>query len=464
MSELIAALRASLAHDAVIAGDAVDARYLGDWLLHDESIRPAALVLPSSTAEVSAVLRACNARRVPVVAQGGRTGLAGGAMPGDGCVILSLERMRAVGPVDSDSATIVADAGAVLQSVQEAAAAAGMLFPLDIGGRGSCTVGGNIATNAGGNRVLRYGMMRSLVLGLEVVLADGTVIDAMSHMLKDNAGYDLKQLFIGSEGTLGVVTRAVLRLFPLTSSVQTALAAVADYDAALALLRLARERLGAELSAYEVMWADFYQLATSGPGRRAPIAQGHPLYVLVEAMGTDAPRDDERFQAFLEAAHERRIVGDALVARSLGEAREIWAIRDASGELQRVIGPYVPFDVSLPTPSIGQFVDDCGRRLAQRWPGMRAPWFGHIADGNVHLCAASGDGAVDTHELDELVYDCVAEYRGSISAEHGIGLLKRDFLGRSRTPEAIAAMRLLKHALDPNGILNPGKVFATTAA
>ena len=460
MNELIAALRESLAHDAVIAADAIDPRYLGDWLLHDEAVRPAALVRPSSTAEVSAALRVCNTRRVPVVAQGGRTGLAGGAMPRDGWVILSLERMRAVGPVDSDSATIVTEAGAVLQSVQEAAANAGLLFPLDIGARGSCTVGGNIATNAGGNRVLRYGMMRGLVLGIEVVLANGTVIDAMNHMLKDNAGYDLKQLFIGSEGTLGVVTRAVLRLFPLTTSVQTALCAVADYDAALALLRLARERLGADLSAYEVMWADFYRLATSGLGRRPPVAEGHAIYVLVESMGTDAARDDERFQAFFETAFERRIVEDALVARSLNEGRDIWAIRDSSGELQRIIGTYVPFDISLPTPSLGRFVEDCRRRLAERWPGMTAAWFGHIADGNIHICAATSDGSVDTHDLDELVYACVAEYRGSISAEHGIGLLKREFLGRSRTPEAIAAMRLLKQAFDPNGILNPGKVFA----
>jgi FAD/FMN-containing dehydrogenase len=460
MDELVAALRGSVADDGVLPGHAIDPRYLGDWLLHDQAVRPAALVRPSSTAEISAALSLCNARRVPVVAQGGRTGLAGGAMPRDGWVILSLERMRAVGPVDRDSATIVAEAGAVLQSVQDTAADAGLLFPLDIGARGSCTVGGNIATNAGGNRVLRYGMMRSLVLGLEVVLANGTVIDAMSHMLKDNAGYDLKQLFIGSEGTLGIVTRAVLRLFPLTTSVQTALCAVGDYDAALALLRLARERLGADLSAYEVMWADFYRLATTGLGRRPLVAEGHALYVLVESMGTDPARDDERLQAFFETALERHIVEDALIARSLSESGAIWAIRDSSGELQRIIGGFVPFDVSLPAPSIGRFVEDCRHRLAERWPGIAGAWFGHIADGNVHLCAATGDGSVDTHALDELVYDCLAEYGGSISAEHGIGLLKREFLGRSRTPEAIAAMRLLKHALDPHAILNPGKVFA----
>jgi FAD/FMN-containing dehydrogenase len=291
------------------------------------------------------------------------------------------------------------------------------------------------------------------------VLANGTVLDTMNVMLKNNAGYDVKQLFIGSEGTLGVVTRAVLRLFPLTNSVQTALCAVADYDAALALLRLARERLGADLSAFEAMWADFYRLGTVALGRRTPVAEGHALYVLVESMGTDVALDAERFQAFVESAFEDGVVADAVIAASLKESQEIWAIRDSSGELKRCLGPFVPFDVSLPIRSIGRFVEVCRRRMAERWPGLSTVWFGHIADSNMHLCVARLDGADFEREVEELVYDCVREYQGSISAEHGIGLLKRDFLDRSRTPEAIAAMRLLKTALDPNAILNPGKVL-----
>jgi FAD/FMN-containing dehydrogenase len=406
------------------------------------------------------VLRECHARGVPIVAQGGRTGLAGGAVPSDGWVILSLERMRAIEPANRDSMTIVTEAGAVLQSVQQAAADAGLLFPLDIGGRGSCTVGGNISTNAGGNRVLRYGMMRDLVLGLEVVLADGTVVNAMNDMLKNNAGYDVKQLFIGSEGTLGVVTRAVLRLFPLTSSVQTALCALGDYDATLALLRLAKERLGADLSAYEVMWEGFYQLGTTALGRRAPVAHGQPFYVLVESMGTDEARDSERFEQFVAAAFERGFVRDAVIAQSRKESQEIWAVRDSSGELQNTIGPYIPYDVSLPIRSIGAFVEDCRRRLAERWPDLAVAWFGHIADSNLHICVAKRDEPAFEHGVDTVIYDCVGEYRGSISAEHGIGLLKREFLDRSRTPEAIATMRVLKSALDPKSILNPGKVLA----
>jgi FAD/FMN-containing dehydrogenase len=460
MSDLIAALRTAAPSSPVLSGPGIEARYLGDWLVRDESARPAALVRPGSTAEVSAVLRVCHARAIPVVPQGGRTGLAGGAVPGDACVVVSLERMRRIEPANRDSATIVAEAGAVLQAVQLAAAEAGLLFPLDIGGRGSCTVGGNISTNAGGNRVLRYGMMRDLVLGLEVVLADGTVVDALNDMLKNNAGYDIKQLFIGSEGTLGIVTRAVLRLFPLTSSVQTALCALDDYDSALALLRLAKERLGAELSAYEVMWADFYELATGALGRRAPVPRGHPFYVLLEAMGTDETRDRDRFESFVAAAFERGAVRDAVIAQSRKDSQDIWAIRDSSGELQDVIGVYVPFDISLPVGSIGRFVEDCRGRLAKRWPQMAATWFGHIADSNLHICVGKRNGPASERELDEVVYDCVGEYRGSISAEHGIGLLKRDFLDRSRTPAAIATMRLLKTALDPKSILNPGKVLA----
>jgi len=459
MSSLCEALRAVVPKDVVFSGDAIESRYLGDWLLRDDSIRPAALVRPRTTAEVAAILTECNTRSVPVVAQGGRTGLAGGAMPQDGWVILSLERMQAIDPPDCDSATIVAEAGASLQSVQRAAEAAGMLFPLDIGARGSCTIGGNISTNAGGNRVLRYGMMRDLVLGVEVVLAEGTIINAMNDMLKNNAGYDLKQMFIGSEGTLGIVTRAVLRLFPRTTSVQTALGAVSDYDATLALLKLAKERLGADLAAYEVMWEDFYTLGTSGLGRRAPVAGGQGCYVLVESMGTDEIRDGERFQEFAAAAFECGILKDAVIARSLKESQEIWAVRDSSGELERTLGPYVAFDVSLPIRRIGRFVEDCSRRIADRCPGMRVAWFGHIADSNLHICAAKQGGPAVEHELDELVYDCVADYGGSISAEHGIGLLKRDFLDRSRQPEEIAVMRLLKKSLDPRAILNPGKVL-----
>jgi FAD/FMN-containing dehydrogenase len=455
--DITGALESRLGEGVVCGADAIEPRYLGDRLLHDPTVRPAALIRPRTTAEVSAALAICNGLHAPVVAQGGRTGLTGGATPADGWVILSLERMRAVAPVDRASATVEAEAGAVLQQVQDAAEAADMMFPLDIGGRGSCTIGGNIATNAGGNRVLRYGMMRDLVLGLEVVLADGTVLSSMNRMLKNNAGYDLKQIFIGSEGTLGVVTRAVLRVFARRPSVQTGLCAVRDYASIVDLLALARARLGDTLTAFEAMWPTFYDLGTRGLSRRAPIEGGHGAYVLLESMGVDVAEDERKFQSFVEAALAQGCIEDAVIARSGADARDLWAVRDSSAELQRTLGSYFAFDVSLPVGDIGRFIESCGSRLAQRWPQATMAWFGHVADANIHLCV-SGAG-VAQHELDTLVYDCVADFGGSISAEHGIGLLKRDFLDRSRSTAEIATMRLLKQALDPRGILNPGKVL-----
>lgn len=448
--------------ESVVRGPAeIEGRYLGDWMCRDDSAHPAALVLPRNTAEVATALSVCNALGCPVVAQGGRTGLAGGATPADGWVILSLERMRAISKPDPASATIVAEAGAALQSVQEAAEAAGVLFPLDIGSRGSCTVGGNIATNAGGNRVLRYGMVRELVLGMEVVLADGTVLTSMNTMLKNNTGYDLKQLFIGSEGTLGVVTRAVLRLFPQPISRQTALCAVTDYEQIVALLNMAKARLGSTLAAFEVMWSEFYRLATEAVGRRAPLPGGSQAYVLVESLGTDVVSDAAHFQAFLEAAAEANAIGDAVIARSGTEIQEIWSIRDASGEFQKTFWPYVGFDVSLPIGSIGRFIHECAERLRAKWPAIRLVFFGHLADSNIHICVRLENSEVQPEkEIDGIVYRCVKEYQGAVSAEHGIGLLKKSYLDLSRDASEIALMRSLKRALDPRNILNPGKIFA----
>jgi FAD/FMN-containing dehydrogenase len=449
----------------VTPGAEVEPRYLGDWMLKAEGVRPAALVRPRTAAEVSAALRMCHERRIPVVVQGGRTGLAGGATPGAGWTILSLERMHAVGAPDRASSTIMVEAGATLQSVQEAADRAGLLFPLDIGSRGACTIGGNIATNAGGNRVLRYGMMRELVLGLETVLADGTILSSMNTMLKNNAGFDIKQAFIGSEGSLGVVTRAVLRLHPKPAGVQTAFCAVKNYPAALDLLDLARGGLGPTLSAFEVMWPRFYALATDAreagsAARRPPLPGGHGAYVLVEAMGVDETRDAEQFQGLIEAAFDAGVVQDAVIAQSLKDSLDFWAVRDSAGELVRTFWPHVIFDVSVRVGDIGRFVDECTRRLQSRWAGAQTVWFGHAADSNLHIAVRIPDALPHPdHEVEQIVYDCVGAFEGSISAEHGIGLLKREFLGRSRSPAEIEAMRRLKRALDPQAILNPGKVF-----
>jgi len=460
-TETLERLSGALAAGGVVPGADIEPRYFGDWVCRNENARPLALLLPRSTHEVSLALAICHEDGVPVVTQGGRTGLAGGATPGDGWVILSMERMRAIAAADGASSTIEVEAGAVLEAVQKAADDVDLLFPLDIGGRGSCTIGGNISTNAGGNRVLRYGMMRDLVLGLEAVLADGTIVSSLTTMQKNNTGYDLRQLFVGSEGTLGVVTKAVLRLFPKPRSVQTALCAVEDYAAVVRLLSLARARLGPTLAAFEVMWPSFYRLGTEGMGRRPPIAVGHGAYVLVENMGTDPDRDSEQFQAFVEAAFEEGAIVDGVVAQSGKDAAEIWAVRDSSGEFPRTFWPYVGFDVSLPIGDIGRFIDECSARLAQRYPNVETVWFGHAADSNIHIgVRIEGADPQPEQQIDEIVYTCVGDYRGSISAEHGIGLLKRAYLGQSRKPEEIAVMRSIKAALDPRAILNPGKVFA----
>lgn len=452
------ALEAALPQ-AVLQRSPVDARYLKDWMVSaSPEAPPIALARPRTADEVATVLRICDAHRVPVVAQGGLTGLTGGATPSPGSVVLSLERMAAIESLDPDGSVITVQAGVTLQAVQQAADEAGLMFALDIGARGSCRVGGNAATNAGGNRVLRFGMMRELVLGLEAVLADGTIVSAMNSMLKNNAGYDLKQLFIGTEGTLGVITRLVLRLHPKPRSVCTAMVSVADYQQVLALLKLARERLGPTLSAYEAMWPDFYAFAREQRGS-VPLPENGTIHVLLETMGTDQARDTELFEASIAAALESGCAADAVIAQSGRERAALWSTRDASGELARAFSPHVDYDVSLPVGTIGAFADECRRRLHASWPEGGVVCFGHVADGNLHLSAQVRDGVRTKDDTDRIVYGCVAEWQGSVSAEHGIGLLKRAYLGHSRSDAEIALMRRLKAALDPHGILNPGKVL-----
>jgi FAD/FMN-containing dehydrogenase len=440
----------------------VPPRHLTDWYVPAAAgCHPLAVALPRSTDEVACLLRACSAHRIPVVPQGGLTGLAGGATPVAGCVALSLERMRAVEEIDPAAATTTVQAGAPLQSVQEAADAAGLLFPLDIGSRGSCTIGGNLATNAGGNRVLRYGMARELVLGLEAVLADGTVLTGLNKMQKNNAGYDLKQIFIGSEGTLGVITRAVLRLFPRPASICTAFCALPGYAAVLGLLARARARarLGGALSAFEVIWPEFYHLATTDHGIRPPLPAGAAVYVLMDSLGADQAQDMAAFGALVESALEDGIIADAVLAQSHRESRALWALRDSVVQFQRSFDPHVGFDVSLPIGRMQEFIDDCRAALAARQPGIRILWFGHIADSNLHICVKREPEGLGKSEVDGIVYGRVRAYGGSVSAEHGIGLIKKPFLAFSRTEAEIAAMRRLKAAFDPLGILNPGKVF-----
>jgi FAD/FMN-containing dehydrogenase len=447
-------LRAALGETAVLTGSAINQRHYSDWTGHAPAC-PAALLLPTSTQQVADALRICNAAGQSVVPQGGMTGLAGGAVPRETDVALSLERLRGIEEIDSAAATVSVWAGTTLQEIQQAALDAGFLFPLDLGARGSCQIGGNIATNAGGNAVIRYGMTRDLVLGLEVVLADGRVLNLLNKMIKNNCGYDLKQCFIGSEGTLGVITRAILKLAPLPGETTTLLCALPDYASAVSLLRRLQRSAGTP-QAYELMWQDFFRLGVSWlENPTAPLSQDYPLYVLFESAGAR-----ELLEQTLEAALEAGEVLDAVMASSQTQARALWKIREATGEFPLRMTP-LNFDVSLPIGQIGDFAELCRKRLEQRWPGNHSVYFGHIGDSNLHLtvdCNSLPQPA-PILEIEELVYTAVGEMGGSVSAEHGIGLLKREFLHHSVNAQARQAMQQLKDCYDPRGILNPGKIL-----
>jgi FAD/FMN-containing dehydrogenase len=457
-SGLLSDLRAVVGDTGLLTGDAVHER--AD--VNGHVPRASALVRPASTEQVAGVLRLCHARHQSVVPHGGRSGLVEGTSTTDQELILSTERMNAIERVDVTGRTMRVQSGAILQRVQEEAERHDLMFALDLGGRGTCTIGGNISTNAGGVRVLRYGMMRALVLGIEAVLADGTVLKSLNRMIKNNAGYDLKQLFIGSEGTLGVVTRADLRLFPKPRSTNTALVACEDFDGLVKLLGLLDASLGGQLSAFEAMWPDFYEATTTAFGHhRALLAGGHGIYGLVEASGADPQSDHTRFEEALGEAMERGIVLDAVIAKSEAERNAIWAPRDDPWLITQHYGATLNFDVSMAIEDMAGYLANLRQAVAQKIPEGRVFAFGHIADGNLHVIVAPGTAEPAVMRLgEELAYELLRPIDGSISAEHGIGLERRHFLNISRTAQEIDAMRALKRALDPHGILNPGKVFA----
>ncbi|MBB2777001.1 UNVERIFIED_ORG: FAD/FMN-containing dehydrogenase [Comamonas terrigena] len=456
--EFLQALRQTLGAEAVLSGDAVPARYHTDWS-GTPPVAPLALVRPRSTEDVSATLRLCHQHRVPVVPQGGLTGLAGAAVPSADCVALSLERMPAIEAIDARSATMTVQAGATLQAVQEAAVDAGLAFGVDLGARGSCQIGGNVATNAGGNGVLQHGMMREQVLGLEVVLADGTVLPMLRPMLKNNTGYDLKQFFIGAEGTLGVITRVLLRLRPLPQAKATALVALPGFDQALAVLQRMQGRFGNSVAAFELMWDNFVQASVQWQQLQAPLAERHPLLALIDVDGKDEASLREAVEAALGDAMEAGEVVDAVIAQSQTQAKTLWKLREAPAELNTQMHPPVNFDVSLPQAEIGRFAAAIQAAFDARWPGHHTLFFGHVGDGNLHVSTdgATVGGACEAVEAE--LYRVVGAFHGSVSAEHGIGLHKKPFLALSRTPQELAAMRAIKAALDPLGLMNPGKVF-----
>lgn len=452
-------LREVLRPDAVLTGDQIEARYFTD-MAGVPVAKPRAVVRARTTEDVSNLLRLCHRDKVPVTTQGGMTGLVRATMPQNGEIVLSMELMNAIEEIDTSSGVAIVQAGAVLQKVQERVEDDGFTFPLDLGARGSCTIGGNISTNAGGNRVIRYGMTRDLVLGLEVVRADGTVLHGLRKYIKNNTGVDLKHLFIGTEGVLGVVTRAALRLFPAPAERQVALCALSSFDDVTSLLRLARTRLGGALTAFEVMWNEYYRLVTGKvPGLASPLPTNHPFYVLFEASGGDADRMRADLEQLLEEAMNGGIILDATISTSNASAAAIWRIRDSSVELSKAISPRVGFDISLAIDRMEDFANRIAGDLRKLDNEAFSVVYGHLGDGNLHVVVHHADVPNRYTQIQELVYGITGEYDGSISAEHGIGMLKKPFLKLSRTEDEIETMRMLKRSLDPHNILNPGRIF-----
>jgi FAD/FMN-containing dehydrogenase len=459
MNALIDSIRNIVGPEGLITGDDVASR--SDTWPPRGGCKAKCIVRPAGTLEVSEVLKLCHQAGQAVVTHGGLTGLVGGATAGPDDLVLSLERMNSVDPVDKVNRTVTVDAGVPLQKVHTAAEDAGLLFPLDLGARGSAMIGGNISTNAGGNSVIRYGMMREQVLGIEAVLADGTIISSMKDVIKNNTGYDLKQLFIGSEGTLGVVTRAVLRLRPAPRSQNTALVAVENFTKLGEFLLAMDAALGGTLSSFEVMWNDFYQLIVGNTDRHGqPLDSSHDFYVLLEATGGHQESDKTRFEGALEYAFEQGLAVDAVIAQSKQQRNDLWAIRDDVEGMIQALYPPMTFDISLSIRQMDDYVKEVRGQLTERWPKAQMVVFGHLGDGNIHLVLTVGSMDPQTvRAVEEIIYQALGRREGVISAEHGIGLDKRAYLHHSRSAEEIVLMKTIKASMDPKNILNPGKVL-----
>lgn len=422
------------------------------------------LLTPDTTASVSRILSVCNETGTQVVPQGGNTGLVGGQIPHKGEVLLSLHRMTRIREVSAEENILIAEAGVILASAQEAATKAGRLFPLSLAAQGSCTIGGNISTNAGGVNVLRYGMTRDLVLGLEAVLADGRVLDLMRGLRKDNTGYDLKQLFIGAEGTLGIVTAAMLKLYPNPAGYSTALVAIKNPDIAVGLLNRLQDATGGQVTAFELMEGRALDLVVKHiPGASVPLATRPNWSVLIEVSNPSAFDATEALQTTLGEAMEQGIVSDAVLAKSEKERGALWRLRETIPEAQRLDGTSIPNDISIPLSKIAEFISSADAAVRKALPSARTFSFGHIGDGNIHFAiqAPGDDAALNAARgrLEAIVQDEAARRNGSISAEHGLGIAKNEAAARYKSETEIAVMRALKKALDPKNILNPGKLL-----
>ena len=467
-SGLLQTLREILGAQHVLTGGDLSA-YTQDWRKRVRG-KALAVVRPGSAGEVAGIVEACAAAGVSLVPQGGNTGLAVGSVPDESGtqVVLSLQRMNAVRQVDAANLTITVEAGCILQSVQEAAATAGFLFPLSLAAEGSCTIGGNLATNAGGTQVVRYGNARDLCLGLEVVTAQGEIWHGLSGLRKDNTGYDLRDLFVGSEGTLGVITAATLKLYPQPVARLTAWAALPSMQDAVTLLGLAHRHLGASLTGFEVMGQFALSLVDKHFAQlRVPLFKDGAWCVLLENSDHESESHArEQFERLLETAFEQGCVSNAVVAENLSQAKSLWHIRESIPLAQAEEGLNIKHDISIAVSRIPEFVETTDALLARALPGIRLVNFGHLGDGNLHYNVQAPDGAdaaafLRDHEdeVNALVYESVARFDGSISAEHGVGSLKVEQLEQHKSPVALGMMRAIKQALDPRNLMNPGRVI-----
>lgn len=455
----------------VLTGEAAEP-YLVDWRGRYRG-KAQAVVRPGTTEEVAAVVKFCVANNVPVVTVGGNTGLCGGATPDQSgrAVVLSTARLNKVRTIDTDNDTITVEAGCVLQSVQEAARNANRLFPLSLAAEGSCTIGGNLATNAGGTQVLRYGNARDLTLGLEVVTAEGEIWHGLRGLRKDNTGYDLRDLFVGSEGTLGIITAATLKLYPLPVAQRTAMLAFGSLEDSVTFLSRARQGFGAALTGFEVMAGPVLQAVVRlFTDQRIPFdgeSANSPWFALLELSDSEsAEHAESRFEEVLGQAINDGLLLDAAIAQSVAQSKAFWHLRESIPLAEAELGKSVKHDVSIPISRIAEFVSVTNAALQAKFPGINNVVFGHLGDGNLHYNVAPGAGQAETELLSlqpqiyELVHDSVASFNGSISAEHGIGQLKVHELPRYKSELELKLMRQIKHALDPKGLLNPGKVVS----
>ncbi len=459
-NNILTELKDRLGADKMLTGPDVKDRYHHIWKTF-EPLQAKAVLFPKSTADVSTILSICNAFDQPVVIHGGLTNLVGGTETNEKEVVISMEKMNQIEEIDDKSRTISVQAGVILEQVQNAAKEQNLLFPLNFGAKGSAQIGGIISNNAGGLRVFRYGMTRSLVLGLEVVLADGTLISSMKKIIKDNSGYDLKQLFIGAEGTLGVVTRAILKLVEAPKSRNSAFIGFDDYDKVVDFLKFIDSGLAGTLSGFELIWKNTFRALTSFPAVvKAPLPYDYKYYVLIESLGSHPENDKNAMQTLLQKALEAELILDAVMAHTQSDLDWFWKVREEVGVLASAANHDQHFDISLPIPLIGDLLDDIHETLSKVPKVSEIFIFGHIADGNIHLIigkAEQNEEIIKT--INDIIYLPLKSIGGSVSAEHGIGLHKKSYLHLCRTNEEIQLMQTLKNNLDPKGILNRGKLI-----